>query len=112
MPGHIFPLRAKNGGVLVRTAIAEASVDLLTIADVGETAALCHCLGSSGESLSKDELDKLVSNKELSAVNISDIVKHRLSSETLVEKISEAKLPIKNAGEFRALCFPLSSRQC
>jgi len=116
MPGHIFPLRAKNGGVLIRAGIAEAALDLLKLArsqiasdarsshtrDVG---AIIHCLDEKGEILNQAGLDRLASEHGFPQVKISDIIQYRLSNESLVEKVAESNLPVEDSGHFRAIVF-------
>ena len=104
-PGHIFPIRAKAGGVLVRSDIAEAAVDLLILAELSPVGMLSHCLDEQGELLSDQEVDALPDRLKLSAVSISDVIRFRLSSESIVEMVAEAKLPTSFGGEFRAFCF-------
>ncbi len=104
-PGHIFPLRARAGGVLVRSDIAEAAVDLLEIAKLPAVAMLAHCLDENGALLTDDALDQLSQTLDLPIVSISDVIRYRLASESIVEKVAEAKLPTCFGGEFRAVCF-------
>jgi 3,4-dihydroxy 2-butanone 4-phosphate synthase/GTP cyclohydrolase II len=104
-PGHIFPLRAKDGGVLVRSGPAEAAVDLVQLAGLGPVATLCHCLGEEGAALTTRGIDELRTETGLSAVTISDVTRYRLASEPIVERIARATLPIGEVGEFQAFCF-------
>ncbi len=104
-PGHIFPLRAKSGGVLVRNSAAEAAADLLRLAVSGHIAALCECLNFKGDILSDPDIQSLIESTRLPAVSISDITRHRLAFETIVERIAKATLPVRGAGEFEAHCF-------
>ena len=104
-PGHIFPIRAKAGGVLVRADIAEAAVDLLNLAGLPPVGMLSHCLDERGELLSDEAAAALPALLKLTAVPISDVIRFRLSSESIVEKVAEAKLPTMFGGEFRAFCF-------
>ncbi len=105
MPGHIFPLKAKKGGVLVRSAPSEAAVDLLNAAGLTPAAAIMQCLNQEGELLSKDEIEELISTNNLCHISISDIVQERLASRSVVERIAEATLPTKLGGELKAICF-------
>jgi 3,4-dihydroxy 2-butanone 4-phosphate synthase/GTP cyclohydrolase II len=118
-PGHIFPLRAKQGGVLVRTSVAEGAVDLLDLAAGQSTtttapgsknvAAVCQCLDSSGELVKGEAIAELAKAEKLPLVSLSQIIQRRLSTETIIERIAEAQLPIdlqtEKSGEFRAVCF-------
>lgn len=105
MPGHIFPVRAKQGGVLVRSTIAEASTDILTLGRLVPVAAFCHCLNENGELPSESELHKLASTLGLHLVRISEIIQHQLSIKPIVEQISTVNFPTKYAGTFKAICF-------
>ncbi len=105
MPGHIFPLRAKSGGVLLRGAPAEAAVDLLTMAEVPPTAVMTQCLGEKGELPSEKDLLKTAKNLGLESIRLSTIIGARLSSESILERVAESRLPTFEHGEFRAICF-------
>lgn len=104
-PGHIFPIHARKGGVLLFTDIAEAASDLMSLAGLPAVAAYSHCLNIKGEFQIEEELAQLTKKLNISVISILDIIKYRLSTETIVEKIAEASLPTKSAGSFRALCF-------
>lgn len=104
-PGHIFPLRARSGGVLVRPDLAEAAVDLMALAGLPPTAAVSHCLDDSGELLPEGRFGELSTSLGAPIVTISELVGHRLRTEPLVELIAKARLPIANAGELVAYCF-------
>ncbi len=104
-PGHIFPVHARKGGVLIFTDVAEATSDLMTLAGLPQVAAYSHCLNQKGEFQSEKELKKLVEKLNISSISMLDIIKYRLSTETIVEKIAEANLPTKSAGSFKAFCF-------
>ncbi|MCC6221698.1 MAG: 3,4-dihydroxy-2-butanone-4-phosphate synthase [Deltaproteobacteria bacterium] len=105
MPGHIFPLRANNGGVLVNSGIAEASTDLLKLANLVPVAAICHCLNKDGDFASYEELLELADVNDLRTVGISDIIKHKLATENIIEKIADTRIPLKQHGTFRAVVF-------
>lgn len=104
-PGHIFPLRSRAGGVLVRPDIAEACVDLLRLAAVPHTAALSHCLSEDGQLLEEAAQGPMAESLGAPAVRLTEIVRHRLRHEPLVEEIARARLPTSIAGEFTAVCF-------
>lgn len=105
MPGHIFPISAKSGGVLVRNGIPEAAVDLLRLAELVPVAAICHCLDQSGEFQSPEQIEVLRKNHGLAIVSLSELVAHRMANESLVEKVAESELPTRVAGTFRAAAF-------
>lgn len=105
MPGHIFPWRAKTGGVLVRSGVAEAAVDLLVEADLTPTAALCHCLSPRGDLMTESELESLCHTNGFIHVSISDVVRHMMGQRSIIEPIAESMLPTRLAGTFRAYGF-------
>ncbi|MFN8391075.1 MAG: 3,4-dihydroxy-2-butanone-4-phosphate synthase [Bdellovibrionota bacterium] len=104
-PGHIFPMRAVSGGVLVRSDIAEAAVDLMTLAGLPPVAAICQCLDQNGDFLREDAAAALAHEQKISTIKVTDVIRYRLASETIVEKIAEASLPTTAAGNFHAVCF-------
>ncbi|OVE79905.1 hypothetical protein BVY02_01925 [bacterium J17] len=105
MPGHIFPVRAIKGGVLVRPNIAEAAHDLAVVSSLEPVVAYCQCLSESGEIMTGKDLPALAEELCLRSVSISDLIRFRLASESIVEKIAEARLPTQIAGEFKAVSF-------
>lgn len=86
-PGHIFPLIAKDGGVLVRTGHTEGSVDLCKLAGLNGEAVICEIMKEDGTMARRDDLDIFAQKHNLKQVFISDLVEYRLSHETLVEEI-------------------------
>jgi 3,4-dihydroxy 2-butanone 4-phosphate synthase/GTP cyclohydrolase II len=90
-PGHIFPLVAKDGGVLVRTGHTEGSVDLCRLAGVAPIAVICEIIKDDGEMARKEDLKTFASTHSLNIVYISDIVEYRLSHEKLVHKTEETE---------------------
>lgn len=104
-PGHIFPIRAKQGGVLVRNTPAEAAVDILTLSGLNSVAALCHCLDENGEISQQAEIERLLNKTGIPCIAISDIIRERLAHESIIEAVAEAVLPTKQAGEFKTYCF-------
>lgn len=87
-PGHIFPLIAKDGGVLVRTGHTEGSVDLCRLAGLSECAVICEIIKDNGEMARRDDLDIFAKKHDLKTVFISDLVEYRLANEILVENIN------------------------
>jgi len=87
-PGHIFPLIAKDGGVLVRTGHTEGSVDLCKLAGLNGEAVICEIMKEDGTMARRDDLDIFAEKHNLKQVYISDLVEYRLSHEKLVEEIS------------------------
>ncbi len=87
-PGHIFPLIAKDGGVLVRTGHTEGSVDLCHLAGVMPVAVICEIIKDDGTMARRDDLEKFAKKHNLNIVYISDIVEYRLKHQKLIRKIS------------------------
>jgi 3,4-dihydroxy 2-butanone 4-phosphate synthase/GTP cyclohydrolase II len=87
-PGHIFPLIAKEGGVLVRTGHTEGSVDLCRLAGLSEAGVICEIIKENGEMARRDDLDVFAKEHNLHTVFISDLVEYRLANERLVKEKS------------------------
>ena len=87
-PGHIFPLIAKDGGVLVRTGHTEGSVDLCKLAGLNGEAVICEIMKDDGTMARRDDLDIFATKYNMKQIYISDLVEYRLSHEKLVEEIS------------------------
>jgi 3,4-dihydroxy 2-butanone 4-phosphate synthase/GTP cyclohydrolase II len=103
-PGHIFPLVAKEGGVLVRTGHTEGSVDICKLAGVYPSAVICEIMNEDGTMARRDDLAKFAKDNNLTVVYISDIVEYRLQFETLVKKETEEILEIDGV-KFKKIIF-------
>jgi 3,4-dihydroxy 2-butanone 4-phosphate synthase/GTP cyclohydrolase II len=103
-PGHIFPIRARRGGVLFRTGHAEGAVDLMRLAGLIPAAALCGIMNDEGEMAGMNELEQLAQRFDLPLVAISDIVTYRMQKESLVLRVAETILPTIY-GDFRAIAY-------
>jgi 3,4-dihydroxy 2-butanone 4-phosphate synthase / GTP cyclohydrolase II len=103
-PGHVFPLRAKNGGVLVRTGQTEGSVDLARMAGLKPAAVICEIMNDDGTMARMPDLEKFSKKHGLHIVSITDMVRYRLQKESLVRLASEAELPTE-FGEFKIKVF-------
>ena len=88
-PGHIFPLIAKDGGVLVRTGHTEGSVDLCKLAGLAPAAVICEIIKDDGKMARMDDLEIFSKEHDLSIVYISDIVEYRLAHEKLIKRVKE-----------------------
>jgi len=93
-PGHIFPLIAKDGGVLVRTGHTEGSVDLCKLAGVMPSAVICEIMKDDGTMARRDDLDEFAKKYNLHTVFISDLVEYRLQYESLIKKIDETQIEL------------------
>jgi 3,4-dihydroxy 2-butanone 4-phosphate synthase/GTP cyclohydrolase II len=97
-PGHVFPLRAKRGGVLVRTGHTEASVDLARMAGRTPAGVICEIMRTDGEMARMPDLEAFAAEHGLGIVHISDLVQYRLAREVLVHRVSETTLRPTGAG--------------
>ena len=103
-PGHVFPLRAKNGGVLVRVGQTEASVDMARIAGLDPSAVICEIMNDDGTMARMPELEVFARKHGLKIISVADLVRYRIHKETLVRKIVETNLPT-DYGDFRASIY-------
>lgn len=103
-PGHVFPLAAKKGGVLVRAGHSEGSVDLARLAGLKPAAVICEILNDDGTMARRPDLDKFAERHNLKIATIEDLIKFRQHSDRLVRRISEAKLPTQY-GEFTIIAY-------
>lgn len=99
-PGHMFPLEAREGGVLKRTGHTEATVDLMKLAGLKECGLCCEIMREDGTMMRTTELLEFAKEKGLTVITIADLVSYRLETESLVEKAACAKLPTK-FGQFQ-----------
>ena len=100
-PGHMFPLQARDGGVLVRTGHTEATVDLCRLAGLTEAGLCCEIMREDGTMMRTKELKKLAQEHKLVCITVKSLVEYRRRTEKLVECITDAELPTKY-GTFRA----------
>jgi 3,4-dihydroxy 2-butanone 4-phosphate synthase/GTP cyclohydrolase II len=103
-PGHIFPIRAREGGVLVRAGHTEAIVDLARLAGFYPAGVICEIMDEDGTMARLSQLEAMASKFDLKIVTITDLIAYRLRHEKLVQKVTEAKLPTKY-GEFTAVAY-------
>jgi len=103
-PGHIFPLRAKPGGVLVRAGQTEASVDLCAMAGLEPVAVVCEIMKDDGSMARMPDLEKFARKHKLKILTVADLIAYRVAHERLVERVEEAQMPTK-WGEFRAIGY-------
>jgi len=103
-PGHIFPLRAMEGGVLRRAGHTEASVDLARLAGLYPGGVLCEIMDSDGRMAKLPKLKRLAKKFNLAIITIKDLIEYRSKREKLIEKILETKFPTRY-GDFRLLLY-------
>jgi len=103
-PGHIFPLRARRGGVLVRPGQTEAAVDLARIAGLTPAGVICEIMNDDGTMARLPELEKFSEEHGIKIISVADLVSYRMSNEILVHRSVEAAVPTVY-GDFRAIAF-------
>jgi len=103
-PGHVFPIRARNGGVLVRAGHTEAIVDMARLAGLYPAGVICEVMKEDGTMARLPELEIMASKYRLKIVTIADLITYRLSNEKLVHQIAKAKLPTA-FGEFTIMAY-------
>jgi 3,4-dihydroxy 2-butanone 4-phosphate synthase/GTP cyclohydrolase II len=100
-PGHIFPLRARRGGVLVRSGHTEAAIDLARLAGRAPAGVICEIMREDGEMARVSDLETLATQHGLGIVRIADLIQHRLSREILVHRAAQSPLRARGAGGLR-----------
>lgn len=103
-PGHVFPLRAKNGGVLVRVGQTEASVDIARIAGLQPAAVICEIMNDDGTMARMPELEIFAAKHGMKIISVADLVRYRIHKEMLVKRVVEADLPTRY-GVFRTILY-------
>ncbi len=103
-PGHIFPLRAREGGVLQRVGHTEAAVDLARLAGLSSAGVICEVLNEDGSAARRPELEKFAKEHGLSFITVADLVSYRLRHERLVHRIATSRLPTE-FGEFTIIGY-------
>lgn len=103
-PGHVFPLRARDGGVLVRAGQTESAVDLARIAGLYPAGVICEIASRDGSMARVPELAKFARRHKLLMITVADLIRYRMRTEGLVRKVAEADLPTEQ-GPFRVHCY-------
>ena len=102
VPGHVFPLRARKGGVLVRTGQTEGSVDLSRLAGLDPSGIICEIMREDGTMARLPDLEEFAVEYGLKIATIADLIHYRLEHDSLVHRVAEARLPTRYGGEFTA----------
>jgi 3,4-dihydroxy 2-butanone 4-phosphate synthase/GTP cyclohydrolase II len=103
-PGHVFPLRARRGGVLFRTGQTEGSVDLARLAGLKPAGVICEVMNEDGSMARMPDLKKFAAKHQLKIASVADIIAYRMRTESFVHKAAETILPTPY-GEFKAVAF-------
>ena len=106
-PGHVFPLRAKDGGVLRRAGHTEAAVDLARLAGLFPAGVICEVMNEDGSMARLPQLIEVARTHDLPLISIADLIAFRRRREVLVERVAEARIPTR-FGEFRSIAFESS----
>jgi len=103
-PGHIFPLRAREGGVLVRAGQTEAIVDLAKLAGLYPAGVICEIMNEDGTMARLPQLEEIADKFDIKIISVADLIAYRRRHEKLVHRVAEARLPTKY-GEFTAIAY-------
>ena len=104
MPGHVYPLRAREGGVLVRAGHTEAVVDLCRLAGLYPAGVLCELMNRDGTMMRWPRIARFARRHGIKVITVNDIIRYRMQRERLVERVAEARLPTPY-GEFRLIAY-------
>ncbi|HNR15016.1 MAG TPA: bifunctional 3,4-dihydroxy-2-butanone-4-phosphate synthase/GTP cyclohydrolase II, partial [Thermodesulfobacteriota bacterium] len=104
-PGHIFPLRAREGGVLTRTGQTEGSVDLARLAGLKPAAVICEIMKDDGSMARMPDLEEFAAEHRLKITTVENVINYRIQKEMLVRRVVETTLPTQYGGPFRVIIF-------
>ena len=104
MPGHIFPIRAREGGVLLRAGHTEAAVDLARLAGLSPAGVICEILNEDGSMARLPQLESLAADHDLRIISVADLIAYRRRHESLIRRAAQASLPTR-FGEFTILAY-------
>jgi len=104
-PGHVFPIRARRGGVLVRTGQTEGSVDLCRLAGLASAGVICEIMKDDGTMARLPDLEIFASEHQLKIVTIADLIDYRLQNESLIRRVAEATIPTSHGGDFKIIVY-------
>ncbi|MEQ8160990.1 MAG: bifunctional 3,4-dihydroxy-2-butanone-4-phosphate synthase/GTP cyclohydrolase II [Smithellaceae bacterium] len=104
-PGHVFPIIARKGGVLVRTGQTEGSVDLCRLADLTPAGVICEIMKDDGTMARMADLEIFAETHNLKIVTIADLIDYRMQNESLIHRMAEAKIPTCFGGDFKIIVY-------
>src|SRR4030065_2315929 len=104
-PGHVFPVRARKGGVLVRTGQTEGSVDLCRLAGLAPAGVICEIMKDDGTMARMPDLEIFAREHNLKIVTIADLIDYRLQNESLIRRVAEAPVPTCYGGDFKGIGY-------
>ena len=104
-PGHVFPIIARKGGVLVRTGQTEGSVDLCRLAGLTPAGVICEIMNEDGTMARMPDLEIFAQEYDLKIVTIADLIDYRMQNESLIRRLAEANIPTGYGGEFKIIIY-------
>jgi len=104
-PGHVFPIIARKGGVLVRSGQTEGSVDLARLAGCAPAGVICEIMNEDGSMARMPDLERFSAEHTLRIVSIKDLIEYRMHRERMVERTGETRMPLRVGGEFTAYTY-------
>ena len=104
-PGHVFPIIARDGGVLVRTGQTEGSVDLTRLAGLKPSGVICEIMNDDGTMARRPQLEKVAGTHDTLIVSVAEIIAYRLRHDSLIRQVAEVGLPTAYGGEFRLVAY-------
>lgn len=104
-PGHVFPLRARDGGVFERQGQTEGSVDLMRLAGLKPAAVICEIINEDGTMSRQDDLVKFSKEHAIPIIRVRDVMDYRIRHEVLVDKVATSRIPLREHGDFNMTLF-------
>ncbi|HUV76892.1 MAG TPA: bifunctional 3,4-dihydroxy-2-butanone-4-phosphate synthase/GTP cyclohydrolase II [Desulfobacterales bacterium] len=104
-PGHVFPLRGRNGGVIVRAGQTEGSIDLARLAGLKPAGVICEIMDEDGTMARMPALEKFSEKHGIGLCTIADLIEYRMRTESFVKRVAETIIPTSIAGEFKAVVY-------
>ncbi|MDX9745113.1 MAG: bifunctional 3,4-dihydroxy-2-butanone-4-phosphate synthase/GTP cyclohydrolase II [Syntrophales bacterium] len=104
-PGHVFPIRAKRGGVLVRTGQTEGSVDLARLANLKQAGVICEIMRDDGMMARMPDLEIFAKEHDMKIVTIADLIEYRMRHESLIRRAASANIPSRYGGDFKMIVY-------
>ena len=104
-PGHVFPIIARKGGVLVRTGQTEGSVDLCRLAGLTPSGVICEIMNEDGTMARMPDLEIFAQEYDLKIVTIADLIDYRMQNESLIRRMAEATIPTSFGGDFKIIAY-------
>jgi 3,4-dihydroxy 2-butanone 4-phosphate synthase/GTP cyclohydrolase II len=104
-PGHVFPLKAKPGGVLQRAGQTEGSVDLARLAGLNPSGVICEIMNDDGTMARVPQLMVFAKEHKLKIITVKDLIQHRMRTERFVKRIATVQMPTKHGGDFTAIAY-------